>query len=487
MTKIERCPQKCCNSKSRRKKCKTRPSRCLKGISVFQYKFGGKIFEKFWSSIRLETANQETKFPSENNVLTLGQGPNPPHRVLRGLLRILSAPDRDAPSRVANITEAGETSFWWVMVARKYAIAIFVGIVFLFSTQILRFQLGTATHFFSDRDSVEYEVVRSSAQVASKEQDLSKCEKYIMATIGDDASRGIGHRFVSLVGAFHASNLYNASPAVDPSLWSMNPPAHQNRSSFDFLPDLLNVSGLILQEASIARTEVISTKSFANFMEQVQTRCNAIFLTDFGAGDYCGTWCVCRIPNMYSSVTSHFSSLFRSSRSFEVEIPELAAARLAGKITVTWHVRNGDITLLGSEFFSNLFTSLEAISEAAKCSLEHFVVSDLDPSNVFDSSLFDGKLKFLYQKRNLYSDLMFLIKSDITIGTGSSLAYMAALLKSEKDLFLSATPKEVKLIHDCNLSVSSYQISDYVDVESNGAMRDDDAKRVEEWMRLSRS
>jgi hypothetical protein len=373
------------------------------------------------------------------------------------------------------------------MVAPKYVIAISVAIVFLVSTQVLRLQLSTATHFFSDRDSVEYEVVRSSGQVSSKEQDLPKCEKYIMATIGDDASRGIGHRFVSLVGAFHASNLYNASPAVDPSLWSMNPPAHQNRSSFDFLPDLLNVSGLILQEASIARTEVISTKSFANFMEQVQTRCNAIFLTDFGAGDYCGTWCVCRIPNMYSSVTSHFSSLFRSSRSFEVEIPELAAARLAGKITVTWHVRNGDITLLGSEFFSNLFTSLEAISEAAKCSLEHFVVSDLDPSNVFDSSLFDGKLKFLYQKRNLYSDLMFLIKSDITIGTGSSLAYMAALLKSEKDLFLSATPKEVKLIHDCNLSVSSYQISDYVDVESNGAMRDDDAKRVEEWMRLSRS
>lgn len=303
---------------------------------------------------------------------------------------------------------------------------------------------------------------------------------------------GLGHRIGSIIYALYAAKDSGTAIALHDSLWSVGRWPDQERNSLMYLRRLLDLrmffssSDLGVQIAEDKRLVpgrvstkwgsllVVHSSDIDDAKYLAQSSCNQIIEMRSGYA-FCrnrntNELTSCALDSENSGSWEDARPLFRMlyERGQMYNSPLNFFDSYGKSIIVSWHVRNGDITLnTDPEFWKNLVSIIE--STLVNTEFKHFIFSERD--------LFGGPFEFLHNLfkfsviTNIPPELSIhhMANSDILVSTGSSFSITAALLAPLTQIHLCSVPKEGQE------SSLVYALSESLPILGNGSVSGESA------------
>lgn len=311
----------------------------------------------------------------------------------------------------------------------------------------------------------------------------SSCSNFFL--VMTDAG-GLGHRIGSIVYALHAAKESKSAIAIHETLWSEGRWPDQGRNSLMFLRRLLDLRKFYSSSDLGVPTEdkrlipgpiptkwgsltVVHSNDIDDAKDLAQSSCNLIIEARTGY-----RYCKNRNTNELDSCAMDsinkgsweaarpiFRMLYEQGQIFNLPLTFFESYGKA--IIISWHVRNGDISLnTNPEFWRNLVHSIE--STIVNVDYRHYLFSERD--------LNGGPFEFLHSlfKFSLLTSISpelsihHMANSDILVSTGSSFSITAALLAQRSQIHFYSEPKEG------GESSKVYALSESIPILSNGSL-----------------
>lgn len=293
--------------------------------------------------------------------------------------------------------------------------------------------------------------------------DKENCPRF--ATVKITTRAGLGHRFTEILMGLLFAARTNATYIFDNSSFSEN----GKHGSYDWFQRFIPLSNTLITKeeyqnelsSSGHRVRVISD-SWENITERNTSECGIFYLTRSMSckqhPNQLAPGCFGAINGLFDTYRCKMANAYQYS-SFKTRLDLYKGYQ--DKLVIAWHIRTGDRTLnKNASYFETISRQLSLAMENIPSHL--FFIGENVVSNfpflapMCKAASFPGNCSF--PELDAEESLHHLVVSDVLITSGSSFAYMAALL--HKKVVINAFPK--------NGNVGFYEVSEHGLMDQTG-------------------
>ena len=300
-------------------------------------------------------------------------------------------------------------------------------------------------------------------------QAVGGCVRYLEPIV--QSHRGMGHRFAGILVAQHFAEDFGFVATVDKSYWNVGERDWDVPRGYEWFPKIFNMDALAMKNHRRSSLREVIVKNVQELLQLDASECNLLVRADTG-GNFCEDeqYCFLSKPEIYSRFQYFWRELHKQSTGYLAVIEDFVSGQ-KGRLSVVWHVRNGDAILHEKDgYFENAFAMVDRETKKKGIKTEHYVTSERDPRELFGAFAEDPRMHYRYAMKDMYTDVLLHMKTDILVGCGSSFAYMTAMGISSHALFMTTPPKEQPTIG--SPAYVAMKLHRSIDLLDNGAIAD---------------